>query len=81
MGELQPMFEDFKNLTGVKKIMSFGGWSVSTGAETSPIFRQGVGYLAVRHAQNVKLIYLLKTLGLACESCDVCEQRREVCCR
>jgi hypothetical protein len=57
MGELQPMFEDFKNISGVKKIVSFGGWSVSTGAGTSPIFRQGVSYLAVRYAQNVKLTF------------------------
>ncbi|KAH7091198.1 glycoside hydrolase superfamily [Paraphoma chrysanthemicola] len=42
MGNLQPMFEDFKKLTGVKKIMSFGGWSFSTEADTAPIFRQGV---------------------------------------
>lgn len=36
------MFEDFKKLTGVKKIMSFGGWSFSTDYDTFPIFRQGV---------------------------------------
>jgi GH18 family chitinase len=36
------MFEDFKKLTGVKKIMSFGGWSFSTEADTFPIFRDGV---------------------------------------
>lgn len=42
LGKLQPMFEDFKKLTGVKKIMSFGGWSFSTEADTYPIFRQGV---------------------------------------
>ncbi len=36
------MFEDFKKLTGVKKIMSFGGWSFSTEADTFPIFREGV---------------------------------------
>ena len=42
MGKLQPMFEDFKKLTGVKKIISFGGWSFSTEADTFPIFREGV---------------------------------------
>jgi chitinase len=36
------MFEDFKKLVGVKKIMSFGGWSFSTSADTAPIFREGV---------------------------------------
>jgi GH18 family chitinase len=42
LGKLQPMFEDFKKLGGVKKILSFGGWSFSTEADTFPIFRDGV---------------------------------------
>jgi chitinase len=29
-------------IQGVKKIMSFGGWSFSTDSDTYPIFRQGV---------------------------------------
>jgi len=36
------MFNEFKALSGVKKIMSFGGWSFSTEADTAPIFREGV---------------------------------------
>jgi chitinase len=36
------MFTSFVNLTGTKRIMSFGGWSFSTDADTSPIFRSGV---------------------------------------
>ena len=36
------MFDEFKKLIGVKKIMSFGGWSFSTEADTAPIFRDGV---------------------------------------
>ncbi|KAK4194711.1 hypothetical protein QBC40DRAFT_290276 [Triangularia verruculosa] len=35
-------FYDFKALTGVKRIISFGGWSFSTEHDTYPIFRQGV---------------------------------------
>ncbi|KAF2734823.1 hypothetical protein EJ04DRAFT_492871 [Polyplosphaeria fusca] len=38
----QQMFTEFKALSGVKKIMSFGGWSFSTEADTFPIFREGV---------------------------------------
>lgn len=36
------MFTEFKALSGVKKIMSFGGWSFSTEGDTFPIFREGV---------------------------------------
>ncbi|PNS16971.1 Endochitinase B [Sphaceloma murrayae] len=36
------VFEAFKAVTGVKKILSFGGWSFSTKADTAPIFRNGV---------------------------------------
>jgi chitinase len=36
------MFDEFKALTGVKRIMSFGGWSFSTEQDTFPIFREGV---------------------------------------
>lgn len=39
---LQTEFTDFKALTGVKRILSFGGWSFSTDYDTFPIFRQGV---------------------------------------
>jgi chitinase len=35
-------FDKFKAMTGIKKIVSFGGWSFSTEAGTSPIFRDGV---------------------------------------
>ena len=42
MSELQQPFEEFKALTGVKRIMSFGGWSFPTKHDTYPIFREGV---------------------------------------
>ncbi|KAF2223869.1 hypothetical protein BDZ85DRAFT_296027 [Elsinoe ampelina] len=35
-------FEDFKQLSGIKRIISFGGWSFSTEVDTYPIFREGV---------------------------------------
>lgn len=42
MGNLTDAFADFKALTGVKRILSFGGWSFSTDYDTFPIFRTGV---------------------------------------
>jgi hypothetical protein len=79
MGNLQPMFEDFKKLSGVKKIMSFGGWSFSTEADTAPIFRQGVSQLAVRSAGEPKADFVLQILGHGCAANYVREQCREVC--
>lgn len=35
-------FEGFKQLTGVKRILSFGGWAFSTDPSTYQIFRTGV---------------------------------------
>ncbi|KAL3486994.1 hypothetical protein BJX62DRAFT_241481 [Aspergillus germanicus] len=35
-------FDYFKSMTGVKKIISFGGWDFSTSPETYHIFREGV---------------------------------------
>jgi hypothetical protein len=35
-------FEILARMTGVKRILSFGGWSFSTEGDTWPIFRQGV---------------------------------------
>jgi hypothetical protein len=62
MGNLQPMFEDFKKLTGVKKIMSFGGWSFSTEADTAPIFRQGVSWLLLLMEQKLMLFVTFRSL-------------------
>ncbi|KAH7317126.1 hypothetical protein B0I35DRAFT_461621 [Stachybotrys elegans] len=39
---LQDAYDDFKALTNVRRIMSFGGWSFSTDHDTAPIFREGV---------------------------------------
>jgi chitinase len=42
MSGQETIFQEFKALTGAKRIMSFGGWSFSTEGDTFPIFRQGV---------------------------------------
>lgn len=39
---LQEEFDMFKKMTGVKKIISFGGWAFSTEAGTWPIFKNAV---------------------------------------
>ncbi len=39
---VQKQFDGLKKLTGVKKILSFGGWAFSTAPGTAPIFRSGV---------------------------------------
>jgi chitinase len=39
---MQKAFDEFKAISGVKRILSFGGWSFSTDYDTFPIFRQGV---------------------------------------
>ncbi|KAH6688814.1 hypothetical protein BKA61DRAFT_565392 [Leptodontidium sp. MPI-SDFR-AT-0119] len=39
---IQEQFDMFVSLTGVKRIVSFGGWSFSTDQDTYPIFREGV---------------------------------------
>ncbi|KAK3361762.1 hypothetical protein B0T24DRAFT_690163 [Lasiosphaeria ovina] len=39
---VKQQFDGLKKLTGIKKILSFGGWSFSTDADTFLIFRQGV---------------------------------------
>ena len=39
---IQDQFDMFVKLTGVKRILSFGGWSFSTDQDTYPIFREGV---------------------------------------
>jgi chitinase len=39
---IQAQFDRFVALKGIKRILSFGGWSFSTEQDTCPIFRQGV---------------------------------------
>jgi chitinase len=39
---VQDQFTKFKNLKNVLRVLSFGGWSFSTSADTAPIFRNGV---------------------------------------
>lgn len=42
VGKLTSEFADFRAITGVKRIVSSGGWSFSTDYDTFPVFRQGV---------------------------------------
>lgn len=37
----QDQFDIFKELTGIKKILSFGGWDFSTSTDTYNLFREG----------------------------------------
>ncbi|KAL2118935.1 hypothetical protein VTJ04DRAFT_5894 [Mycothermus thermophilus] len=39
---MRAAYNEFKALQGVKRIMSFGGWTFSTAWDTYPIFREGV---------------------------------------
>ncbi|KAJ5121672.1 uncharacterized protein N7515_009633 [Penicillium bovifimosum] len=39
---VQGQFDKLKTLSGTKRILSFGGWSFSTDADSFPIFRKGV---------------------------------------
>lgn len=39
---VQEQFDKLKNLGSVHRVLSFGGWSFSTEADSFPIFRQGV---------------------------------------
>ncbi|KAI2999287.1 unnamed protein product [Aspergillus niger] len=42
ISEYTDVFDQFVQLTGTKRILSFGGWSFSTDTDTYPIFRSGV---------------------------------------
>ncbi|KKA17641.1 hypothetical protein T310_8420, partial [Rasamsonia emersonii CBS 393.64] len=42
VSKYQNVFKEFVNLKGIKRILSFGGWSFSTSADSYPIFRNGV---------------------------------------
>ncbi|CAI6341433.1 unnamed protein product [Periconia digitata] len=42
MSKMKAMWDEFKSIRGSKRILSFGGWSFSTDADTAPIFREGV---------------------------------------
>ncbi|PLB51186.1 glycoside hydrolase [Aspergillus steynii IBT 23096] len=39
---VQDQFDIFVDMKGIKRILSFGGWSFSTELDTFPIFREGV---------------------------------------
>ncbi|KAM3566265.1 hypothetical protein ARSEF4850_000773 [Beauveria asiatica] len=59
----QDQFEKFKALKNVKRILSFGGWSFSTDADTAPIFRKGVTD-AQRQAFATNVVSFIKHHGL-----------------
>jgi hypothetical protein len=42
VSKVQAQFDKLKRMTGIKRIISFGGWAFSTEAPTYTIFRQGV---------------------------------------
>ncbi|KAK2788072.1 hypothetical protein FQN52_006909 [Onygenales sp. PD_12] len=42
VSKVQVQFDNFVALTGIKRVLSFGGWSFSTELDTFPIFREGV---------------------------------------
>lgn len=42
VSKVQEQFDKLKKMTGIKRIISFGGWAFSTEAATFNIFRQGV---------------------------------------
>jgi GH18 family chitinase len=42
VSKVQAQFDLMKSMTGIKRIISFGGWAFSTEAPTYNIFRQGV---------------------------------------
>ncbi|KAJ0426708.1 hypothetical protein BJY00DRAFT_1086 [Aspergillus carlsbadensis] len=52
LGELQDMFDEFKQIRTSKRIVSFGGWSFSTDYDTFPIFREGVTPEQRQHFAN-----------------------------
>lgn len=60
---IQDQFDRFVNLKGVKRILSFGGWSFSTDQDTYPIFRQGVTD-ANRNTFIANVVNFVKTHGI-----------------
>lgn len=51
---IEDQFQRFTALKGVKRVLSFGGWSFSTSQDSFPIFRQGVTEAnRKKFAQNV----------------------------
>ncbi|KAK4454184.1 killer toxin subunits alpha beta [Podospora aff. communis PSN243] len=51
---VEEQFEKFKKMTGIKKVISYGGWAFSNEAPTSHIIRQAVRpENAARFAENV----------------------------
>ncbi|OBT85620.1 hypothetical protein VE02_05172 [Pseudogymnoascus sp. 03VT05] len=63
IGNFTSEFADFKAISGVKRILSFGGWSFSTDYDTFPIFRQSVT-VAQRQAVATKVVAFVVNKGL-----------------
>ena len=48
VSKVQEEFDLFKQMTGIKEIVSFGGWAFSNGPNTSHIFRNAVATVESR---------------------------------
>lgn len=42
MSGTEELWAEFRAISDMKKIMSFGGWAFSTEPGTAPVFREGV---------------------------------------
>ncbi|KAF8129376.1 glycoside hydrolase superfamily [Mycena galopus ATCC 62051] len=62
--QFQDSFNNFVALTGVKRILSFAGWTMSTDTATYTIFRNAVSSAANRQTFASNLVTFVKKYGL-----------------
>ncbi|KAF7341759.1 Glycoside hydrolase family 18 protein [Mycena sanguinolenta] len=62
--QFQDQFNKFVKLTGVKRIASFGGWTMSTDPDTYAIFRNAVSSSANQQTWASNLVAFVKQFGL-----------------
>ncbi|KAJ7890736.1 class V chitinase-like protein, partial [Mycena leptocephala] len=62
--QFQDSFNNFVALTGVKRILSFAGWTMSTDPATYTIFRNAVSSTANRQTFASNLVTFVKKYGL-----------------
>jgi len=60
ISKVQTQFDKFTKMSGVKRILSFGGWSFSTDQDTYPIFRQSVTSANAQTFANNVISFLKK---------------------